>query len=100
MRQKVLKHCRRHPTWTPSELELSKAKYAASVPPWRSLLDLSQVLELASPTSRYNQGEMARRHQLLPPAQTPYAYGNHATHVTIDAETGQMTSCATSSSRT
>ena len=52
------------------------------------LLDLGQVLELASPTSRYNQGEMGlETTYYFRVEQIPYASGAHAAHITVDPET-------------
>ena len=52
------------------------------------LLDMGQVLELAGPTSRYNQGEMGlETTYYFRTEQIPYSYGAHATHITVDPET-------------
>ena len=56
-----------------------------------SLMDLGQAVQLASPTSRYNQGEMGLEamatfhldHESFP-------YGTHACQVAIDIETGKI----------
>ena len=92
LRQKVLNIAAGYLDVDPVELEFVQGqvrRVGSSIE--GPLLDLGQVLELASPTSRYNQGEMGldvTSYFRLP--NTPYAYGNHATHVAIDAETGQM----------
>ena len=92
MRQKVLSIAAGYLDVDPIELELVQGQVRRVGSTIEGpLLDLGQVLELASPTSRYNQGEMGldvTTYFKLP--NTPYAYGNHATHVAIDAETGQM----------
>ena len=92
LRQKVLRIAAGYLDVDPVELELVQGQVRRAGSTIEGpLLELAQVLELASPTSRYNQGEMGldvTTYFQLP--NTPYAYGNHATHVAIDAETGQM----------
>ena len=92
LRQKILNIAAGYLDVDPIELELVQGQVRrVGTTIEGPLLELAQVLELASPTSRYNQGEMGldvTSYFRLP--NTPYAYGNHATHVAIDAETGQM----------
>ncbi len=92
LRQKVLSIAAGYLDVDPIELELVQGQIRRIGSTIEGpLLELAQVLDLASPTSRYNQGEMGldvTTYFQLP--NTPYAYGNHATHVTVDAETGQM----------
>ncbi|MCI0879413.1 MAG: xanthine dehydrogenase family protein molybdopterin-binding subunit [Chloroflexi bacterium] len=55
------------------------------------LLDLGQVLRLASPTSRHNQGEMGlEATEYFRSEEECFPFGAHAVHLAVDAETGKI----------
>ena len=54
-------------------------------------MDLGQVLELASPSSRYNQGEMGLDvTSYFRSDEECFPCGAHAVHLTVDPETGKI----------
>ncbi len=56
-----------------------------------SLMDLGQAVQLASPTSRYNQGEMGLEAMAtFHLGHESFPYGTHACQVAVDIETGKI----------
>ena len=56
-----------------------------------ALMDLGRVLELASPTSPYNQGEVGlEATHYFHSRMLPHSYGSHVAHVAVDPETGKI----------
>ncbi len=54
-------------------------------------MHLGQVLELASPTSRYNQGEMGlEATDYFRSTEECFPCGTHAVHLAVDPETGKI----------
>ena len=56
-----------------------------------ALMDIGRVLELASPTSQYNQGEVGlEATHYFRSTMLPHSYGSHVAHITVDPETGKI----------
>ena len=92
MNEKVVRLAAGYLDVDPTELEFSNGQVLRKGSTTEGpLLDLGQVLELAGPASRYNQGEMGLDHTAyFHASKLPYAYGSHATHITVDPETGMI----------
>ena len=75
-----------------SELEFSQGHvYRKDSHEPGPLLGLGQVLELAQPASRYNQGEMGLESTYyFQSTQECYPCGAHAVHLAVDQETGKI----------
>ena len=92
LRQKIVRIAAGYLDVDPSELEfrdgqVQRSGFQIEGP----LLDLGRVLELASPTSQYNQDEMGlEATSYFRPNGLPYAYGTHIGHVAVDPETGKI----------
>ena len=89
LRQKILRIAGGYLDVPPEQLELVDGQVRRVGATFEGpLLDLGQVLELAGPASRYNQGEMGLESTYYFRAdQIPYAYGAHAAHIAVDPET-------------
>ena len=90
--QKILRIAAGYLDVDPSELEFTDGHvYRKDSRVEGPLLDLGQVLELAGPTSQYNQGEMGLDvTSYFKSTGLPFAYGTHATHLAVDHETGKI----------
>ena len=76
----------------PSELEFAQGHvYRKGSLESGPLLDLGQVLALAHPTSRYNQGEIGLdTTYYFQSARECYPCGAHAVHLAVDPDTGKI----------
>ncbi|MCH2518718.1 MAG: xanthine dehydrogenase family protein molybdopterin-binding subunit [Dehalococcoidia bacterium] len=92
LRQKILGISGAYLDIDPDELEFSLGKVRGkSDPEGETRLDLGQVLELASPSSRYNQGEMGLDvTSYFRSDEECFPCGAHAVHLTVDSETGKI----------
>ena len=92
LKAKVLKIAAGYLDVDPEELEFSNGNvYRKGSSLEGSLMDLGRVLELASPNSQYNQGEMGLEATgWFHATGLPFAYGTHACHITVDPETGRI----------
>ena len=92
LREKILRISAGYLDVDPGELEFSQGRvYRKGSQSADPLLDLAQVLELVTPTSRYNQGEVGlEATYYFQSAQECYPCGAHAVHLTVDPETGKI----------
>ena len=92
LRQKILGISGAYLDVDPDDLEFSLGKvHGKSDPEGEPRLDLGQVLELASPSSRYNQGEMGLDvTSYFRSDMECFPCGAHAVHLTVDPETGKI----------
>lgn len=92
LQQKILRIGAAYLDLDPGELEFSRGQvHRKDSQDNDPLLHLGQVLELASPTSRYNQGEMGlEATDYFRSAEECFPCGTHAVHLTVDPETGKI----------
>jgi carbon-monoxide dehydrogenase large subunit len=92
LREKILGISAAYLDVAPDELDFSAGKVQGkSDSDGESRLDLGQVLELARPSSRYNQGEMGLDvTSYFRSDEECFPCGAHAVHLTVDPETGKI----------
>ena len=92
LQQKILRIAAGYLDVDPEELEFEQGNvYRKASRVEGALMDLGRVLELASPTSQYNQGEIGLENTHYFRSSTlPHSYGSHVAHVTVDPETGKI----------
>jgi CO/xanthine dehydrogenase Mo-binding subunit len=92
LREKILGISAAYLDVAPDELEFSAGKVQGkSDSSGEPRLDLGQVLELARPSSRYNQGEMGLDvTSYFRSDKECFPCGAHAVHLTVDPETGKI----------
>jgi len=92
LREKILGISAAYLDVAPDELEFSAGKVQCkSDSGGEPRLDLGQVLELARPSSRYNQGEMwLDVTSYFRSDEECFPCGTHAVHLTVDPETGKI----------
>ncbi|MGQ4808112.1 6-hydroxypseudooxynicotine dehydrogenase complex subunit gamma [Candidatus Entotheonellaceae bacterium PAL068K] len=92
LRQKILRISAGYLDVDPGALEFSQGQvYRKGCPIAKPVLKLGEVLELAGPASRYNQGEMGLEvTYYFQSSQECYPCGAHAVHLAVDPETGKI----------
>ena len=92
LREKILRISAGYLDVDPSEVEFAQGHvYRKGPRSGAPALNLGQVLELAGPVSKYNQGEMGLESTYyFHSSQECYPCGAHAVHVLVDPETGQI----------
>ena len=92
LQKKVLRIAAGYLDVDPSELEFERGNVVRRGSDIEGpLMDLGQALQLASPTSQYNQGEMGLEAMAtFHLGHESFPYGTHACQVAIDIETGKL----------
>ena len=92
LQQKILRIAAGYLDVDPEELELEMGHlYRKASRVEGALMDIGRVLELASPTSQYNQGEVGlEATHYFRSTMLPHSYGSHVAHITVDPETGKI----------
>ena len=92
LQQKILRIAAGYLDVDPEELEMEMGQlYRKASRVEGALLDIGRVLELASPTSQYNQGEVGlEATHYFRSTMLPHSYGSHVAHITVDPETGKI----------
>ncbi|MFQ6026354.1 MAG: xanthine dehydrogenase family protein molybdopterin-binding subunit [Dehalococcoidia bacterium] len=92
LQQKILRISAAYLDVDPGELELSQGQVHSIGPRFSGPpLHLGQVLDLANPASRYNQGEMGlETTYYFTATEECFPCGAHAVHLAVDPETGKI----------
>lgn len=92
LREKILRISAGYLDVDPNDVEFAQGHVYRKAPSsGEPELDLNQVLELAGPASKYNQGEMGLEStHYFHSSQECYPCGAHAVHLAVDPETGQI----------